>query len=69
MREQEIVEGIADIVGDDVVTDAYFNGADVLLSAFEERLGENSWAMFKALLDANKLDAADTMLILGSTKI
>ncbi len=61
-REQEVVEGIANIVGDDVVTNAYFNGAENLISTYEDLVGETGWTILKALLDANNFDTANVLL-------
>jgi hypothetical protein len=61
-REQEVVEGIANIVGDEVVTSAYFNGADSMITTYEDRAGENTWTALKALLDARNFDTALALL-------
>lgn len=61
-REQEVVEGIANIVGDNVVTNAYFNGAEILTSAYADLVGETGWTILKALLDANNFDTANALL-------
>jgi hypothetical protein len=61
-REQEVVEGIANIVGDEVVTNAYFNGADSMITTYEDRAGENTWTALKALLDARNFDTSLALL-------
>jgi hypothetical protein len=62
-REQEVVQAIADLVGDDTVTNAYFNGADTLISKYNEKVDdEDGWASLKALLDANDFDSSLTLV-------
>lgn len=52
-QEQAVVEALAGKVGSDTITNAYFNGAATLTSAYDTAMGAGSWAMLKALLDAN----------------
>ena len=62
-REQEVVQAIADLVGDEIVTSAYFGGANALISQYNTVLDdENAWAMLKALLDANDFTSSLTLL-------
>ena len=62
-REQEVVQAIADLVGDEIVTGAYFGGADSMINQYNTVVDdENGWATLKALLDANDFAAALTLL-------
>ncbi len=62
-REQEVVQAIADLVGDDTVTSAYFGGAPTMIDPYNALTDDDTaWATLKALLDANDFDAALTLL-------
>jgi len=62
-REQEVVQAIVDLVGDDTVTRAYFGGAATLTDAYNALTDDDTaWATLKALLDANDFAAALTLL-------
>ncbi|MGD8857997.1 MAG: hypothetical protein PVG33_16800, partial [Chloroflexota bacterium] len=62
-REQEVVQAIADLVGDDTVTSAYFGGADTMIDRYNGLTDDDTaWATLKALLDANDFTAALTLL-------
>lgn len=62
-REQEVVQAITDLVGDETVTSAYFGGAASLISQYNTAIDDdNGWATLKALLDANDFASALTLL-------
>lgn len=62
-REQEVVRALADLVGDGIITSAYFGGANTMISQYNTVVDdENGWAVLKALMDANDFAAALTLL-------
>jgi hypothetical protein len=65
-REQEVVQALADMIGDETITSAYFGGAATMISQYNTAVDdENGWATLKALLDAN--DFAGGLSLLRDT--
>jgi hypothetical protein len=61
-QEREIVEKLVKIVGEKTVSNAYFNGADTLITAYDKKKGKDAYAQLKALLDGNNYDGAKILM-------
>jgi hypothetical protein len=61
-QETELAGHLARLVGEDIVIQAYFGGANTLIDAVDRALGAGSWTRFKALADARDFTGAAAAL-------
>jgi hypothetical protein len=57
-QETELTGKLVDLVGENTLIQAYFNGANTLIAKVDQELGTGKWAAFKALADARDFPGA-----------
>ncbi len=60
--EMGVAEDLAALVGESVLTQAYFGGAASLIAAVDSALGAGTWVRFKALADARDYAGASAAI-------